>query len=86
MAFVCKQTAVLVLTSITLDNNKAVLRLLDVFLTAYFTTCLTRFFSFEYFDPFDHFAAFLFPLKTIVPSLINIYQNISITIRSPSKI
>ena len=41
MAFVCKQIAVLVVASITLDNNNDVLTDLAIFLPLYFTTYLS---------------------------------------------
>ena len=66
MAFVCKQTADLVVASITLDNNNAVLTELQPFFllnilphtSVGLTTCIsTVVFSFEYFDSFYHHAA-----------------------------
>ena len=72
MAFVCKQTAVLVVRLITLDNNNAVLTDFNICLTLYFTTYLSwpdwmyfnSIFGSENIDSFDHYAAFWLPLIT----------------------
>ena len=58
--------------SITLDNNNGVLIDFYPFISLYtlphtsvsLTGCISNaFFSFEYFDSFDHYAAFRFPLR-----------------------
>ena len=63
MAFVCKQTAVLVVRII----NNAVLTDLKPFFSLntlpHTGTVKTAFFSFEYFDPYDHYAACWVTLK-----------------------
>ena len=74
MTFVCKQTAVLV---VCINNTgqwqECFNRLLAIFLTLHFTTYLPQsdqlyfycfFFSFEYFDSFDHCPACWFPLPS----------------------
>ena len=72
MAFVCKQTIVLVVRINNIEQQQWCFnRLIAIFLTLYFTTYLSWpdwlyfycFFSFEYFDSFDHYAACWFPLS-----------------------
>ena len=74
MAFICKQTGVLVVRLITLDNNNGVLIDFYPFISLYtlphtsvsLTGCISNaFFSFEYFDSFDHYAAFWFPFGSL---------------------
>ena len=68
----CKQTAVLVVRINNIGQlQRCFNRLLGIFVILYFTTYLTWpdwyfycvFFSFEYFDSCDHYAAFWFPLN-----------------------
>ena len=68
MTFVCKQKVVVVVRSITLDNNKDVLSDFKPFFSLNtlphtsvgLTSCISIvLFSFEYFDSFDNYAACL---------------------------
>ena len=65
--------------SITLENNNVLLTDFYPFISLYtlphtsvsLTGCISNaFFSFEYFDSFDHYAAFWFPL--ILPAKLGI--------------
>ena len=78
MAFVCKQTAVMVVRINNIEHNNDVLTdFLAIFLTLYFTTYLSWpdllyfycFFSFKIFDPYYPSAVCCVPLTIQIPSL-----------------
>ena len=76
MGFVCKQTAILVVHINKLDNNNNVLTGFKSFFSLYtlphtlvgLTDCIfiVCFFSFVYFDSFDHYAACYVLLMSVV--------------------